>query len=99
MSILLLALLACTKPSPEPGETAAPLDTAHAADTADTADTVVETADTGSGLPSLHGTVPDEAVALPAFVATAHTGETRGPADVLGHPTVLWFYPRASTAG
>ena len=36
---------------------------------------------------------------LPAFTATAHTGEARTRADVLGTPTVFWFYPMADTPG
>ena len=45
---------------------------------------------------------PSEAetpMTLPEFTATAHTGQARTRADVLGTPTVFWFYPMADTPG
>ncbi len=47
----------------------------------------------------LNGTVPDEALAAPEFVATNRDGGARAREDLLGHPTVMWFYPAAATAG
>jgi len=47
----------------------------------------------------LHGNVPDEALAAPDFVATNRDGTSRGRGDLVGQPTVLWFYPAAGTAG
>ncbi|MCB9674164.1 MAG: peroxiredoxin [Alphaproteobacteria bacterium] len=48
----------------------------------------------------LHGTRPPEARPLiPAFRATAHDGTPRDQADLLGKPTVMWFFPAANTSG
>jgi hypothetical protein len=48
----------------------------------------------------LHGTRIVESRPLPAFTQVVdHTGRAVGPADLLGAPTVLWFYPAASTSG
>ncbi len=47
----------------------------------------------------LHGVQPAEFLEAPEFQATAHTGELRGREHLLGHPTVLWFYPLAGTSG
>ncbi len=47
----------------------------------------------------LNGTIPPADVAAPDFTATAHTGEVRTRADLLGHRTVMWFYPQAYTGG
>ena len=48
---------------------------------------------------SLYGSVPDEALAAPEFSATHHDGSARSREDLLGHPTVMWFYPAAGTYG
>lgn len=59
-----------------------------------------DTADTGEEIPEgLHGVAPDAPVALPTFAARNQHGEARSEADLLGHPTVLWFYPAAGTFG
>jgi len=47
----------------------------------------------------LHGARPPAPLAAPAFAATNQAGQPRGPADLLGRPTVLWFYPMAGTPG
>jgi hypothetical protein len=47
----------------------------------------------------LNGTVPDTALPAPEFVATNRDGGARAREDLLGHPTVMWFYPAAATAG
>ena len=47
----------------------------------------------------LNGTEPDSPVALPTFTAINYDGTERGPADLQGHPTVIWFYPFAQTYG
>jgi hypothetical protein len=46
-----------------------------------------------------HGTVPPEALAAPAFAALNYDGGTRATEDLLGHPTVMWFFPFAGTPG
>ena len=34
-----------------------------------------------------------------ALAARNQLGESRSEADLVGHPTVLWFYPAAGTYG
>jgi hypothetical protein len=48
---------------------------------------------------ALAGTVPPDCLPVPEFEAFAHTGEARGPDDLVGAPTVMWFYPAAGTPG
>jgi hypothetical protein len=84
-----LVLIACTPKDDPPGDSVA--DTSPPEDTAPPFDT---------GLyDQLNGSVPEELFAAPEFEATAHNGELRGREHLLGHPTVLWFYPLASTSG
>ena len=47
----------------------------------------------------LNGTVPDGVLPAPEFVATNRDGSGRDREDLLGHPTVMWFYPAAATSG
>jgi len=46
---------------------------------------------------------PEEAPAAPvdlaSFAATAHDGTPRDISHLRGHPTVVWFYPKAATGG
>jgi hypothetical protein len=81
-------------------------DTDTDADTDSDADTDADTdsdADTDTGtmvLPGeLHGTPPDENLPVPVFTATAMDGTPRTQPDLIGQPTVLWFYPAAFTGG
>ncbi|MFM2246102.1 MAG: hypothetical protein RL071_2176 [Pseudomonadota bacterium] len=53
----------------------------------------------GSTPPTLNGTRPDEALPAPDFTATNRDGAARDREDLLGGPTVMWFYPAATTAG
>lgn len=56
--------------------------------------------DTAAGADGLYGTAPATDVPLPAFAGVfGMDGASRTPADLLGHPTVLWFYPAAGTGG
>jgi len=48
---------------------------------------------------SLNGDVPSVAGVLPDFVATNYDTSPRSREDLLGDPTVMWFYPAAATAG
>lgn len=48
---------------------------------------------------SLNGTFPTEELALIEFNALNFDGTERGRDDLLGHPTVLWFYPLAQSGG
>jgi hypothetical protein len=47
----------------------------------------------------LHGDLPADQLALPVFTATNMDGTARTEADLVGHPTVMWFYPAAATGG
>lgn len=82
-------LIACTPKDEPPGDSVA--DTSPPEDSAPAFDT--------GPYDQLNGAVPTDALEAPEFVATAHTGEPRGREHLLGHPTVLWFYPLASTSG
>jgi hypothetical protein len=87
-------LAACS--SPENVDSDAPIDTDTVADTDDGDDPEI---DTDVDFDSLNGDVPDEALPLPSFSATNRDGSARGPDDLRGHPTVMWFYPAAGTSG
>lgn len=90
-SLPLLLALGCVAPDGKGGPVADGADDTGATDTGDTA---------GDTLPDgLNGTPPAEAVSLPTFAARNQYGEDRSEADLLGHPTVLWFYPAAGTYG
>ena len=54
---------------------------------------------TEGGATGLIGSAPAKAIPAPEFVATNRDGTGRSREDLLGHPTVIWFYPAASTAG
>lgn len=82
-------VFACTPKDEPPGDSVA--DTSPPEDTAPPFDT---------GLyGQLNGAEPAALLDAPEFEATAHNGELRGRDHLLGHPTVLWFYPLASTSG
>ncbi len=51
------------------------------------------------GTVALNGSPPDSPVALPTFAATNSDGSARGREDLLGSPTVMWFYPLAASGG
>jgi len=92
---ILAALLACASPAPD-----SPADTATDADPTDTAlPDSGDTAGRDTAVTTLNGTVPAEAIAAPEFVATNLDGTSRSRPDLIGHPTVLWFYPKAATGG
>ena len=68
-----------------------------AADTAKPADTAEGTeVDTATDLNGEWATVRTPA---PEFVATNRDGSARSRPDLVGHPTVIWFYPAAGTSG
>lgn len=51
-------------------------------------------------LSQLHGALREQPKPLiPAFHATAHDGTPRDVAALMGHPTVIWFFPAANTGG
>lgn len=82
--------------STDTGET-----TDSGADTADSGGETGDTADSGdTGLPAdLHGTVPDAATPAPEFSVLNQDEQVRTRDDLLGHPTIVWFYPAAGTSG
>lgn len=47
----------------------------------------------------LYGDWAAERIPAPEFTATNLDGAARDREDLLGHPTVMWFYPAAATAG
>ena len=48
----------------------------------------------------LTGTVPGSPLPPPTFASVRNLdGAARTPADLVGHPTVMWFYPAAGTGG
>jgi len=61
----------------------------------DGADDAVADIDWGA----LHGRVPQVARPAPEFEALNRDGSPRGRGDLVGQPTVLWFYPKAATSG
>ncbi len=65
--------------------------------TAGTADTEPPTEVTDTA--GFYGEAPPEPVPLPTFAAINQHGEARGPDHLVGHATVLWFYPLADTPG
>lgn len=71
--------------------------------TEDTADSGSDGGGDGGGgeidWDALNGDVPAVAVAIPEFSARNMDGAARAREDVLGHPTVMWFYPAANTSG
>lgn len=74
------------------GDSGQPADTAANTDSGggDTSDT-----DVGN----LHGATPKEALPAPVFSALNRDGSSRSKPDLVGHPTVVWFYPLANSAG
>lgn len=49
--------------------------------------------------PALLGARPGAPVAAPEFTAVSHDASPRSKADLVGHPTVIWFFPAAGTPG
>jgi len=98
MRILLLCqFIACSAKSPEDNaaaDTDTPIDSGVSVD--DSGE-VVE--DTSAPRPDLNGEWVDPPLAAIAFSATNRDGTARSREDLLGQPTVMWFYPAASSYG
>lgn len=47
----------------------------------------------------LNGDTPDSDVPAPTFTAANRDGSARSREDLLGQPSVMWFYPLAASAG
>jgi len=52
-----------------------------------------------AGAVSLHGERPTTPITTPDFQALDQHGQPRTKEALLGHLTVMWFYPAAATAG
>ena len=92
MTLLLLASCAFTEAPATASDSAA--DSGPLADSSDTAEgTEVDTAT------NLNGEWATERTPAPEFVATNRDGSARSRSDLIGHPTVIWFYPAAGTSG
>ena len=85
MTLLLFTLLACS-PKHAASDDSATTDGGGVADGGSVGD--------GGGQAELHGTTPAKALPAPAFAALNRDGSARSREDLLGHPTVIWFYPR-----
>ena len=48
---------------------------------------------------NLNGVAPDQDIPPPVFTAYNYDGNMRSQADLIGHPTVMWFFPFAGTPG
>jgi hypothetical protein len=91
--------------TPHSGSDSTPVVTHHSGSTSLTHSAVTDT-DTDpttheTGLPAgLVGVPPAVAKAVPSFSDVVNRqGSPRSSADLIGHPTVLWFYPAANTGG
>ena len=69
-------------------------------------DTDTDTTNEDSGDPidsgdvaSLYGVPPKNPISRPEFSATNYDGSSRGPDNLEGVRTVLWFFPAAGTYG
>ncbi len=105
LTIALGLLAGCGKSADDPEDTTLTASDTDPADTDTTPGTTTTTTDTGTapvdtGPFELHGTRPAVALAPIDFTDVVNQDvELRSKADLLGHPTVMWFYPAASTAG
>ena len=97
--LLLICLSACSPGDSDQGDDSDSLagDTSGSGtDTYSGGDGDSDPVDVPSGT---NGSVPDEALEAPDFAATNRDGGARDREDLLGHPTVMWFYPAAGTYG
>jgi len=96
--MLLATVFSCSSKSADSTDSADTTDTQDEGN-ADTSDS--DTQDTGpTQVPDgTHGSVPSEFLDAPEFVATNRDGTSRGRDDLVGDPTVMWFYPAAGTSG
>ncbi len=109
-SLAVALLIGCGPAEPEPPQTVATTPSPTVATTATTTD-ATSTTTTGFTLTEtfvcrqdvdgslLHGSYPPSELPVATFEALSHEGLSRTSADLLGHPTVIWFYPMAGTPG
>ena len=72
-------------------------DATDATDATDASDTTPEPVDLSTL--DLNGTLPSANLEPPEFVALNRDGAERTEANLIGQPTVLWFYPLANSPG
>lgn len=109
--LLLLPLMACATPvkgsATDDTNAASSTQTSEAGPTGQTTGTkgTTPTFSTGTvtidpGLADqLNGQIASGEYPPPSFVALNYDGTERTEANLVGHPTVLWFYPLAKTPG
>jgi len=102
---LILALAACSSPAEDTSSTDVG-DTASTGTSTATGSTSTSGSTTDNWIcrddvdPSeLNGVFPPSELAAPQFSALNRDGTERGPTDLMPRPTVMWFYPKAGTAG
>lgn len=93
MHLLLSLSLACADKTPA-------ADDSVPADDSVSADDSVPAEDSDTGYPAeLNGQIPAERIPAPTFGATNYDGGARDRDDLIGHRTVMWFFPSAGTFG
>lgn len=95
LSVAFAGLWGCVASGPKGSDDDGPADTADSGAADDGDGGIANDVDPDE----LNGSVPDSPLAAPEFVATNRDGAGRAREDLLGHPTVMWFYPAAATAG
>ena len=90
-----LFIIACsgTPEKTDPSTDSAVTDTSDATEQDQT--TTIDTATAAE----LVGTLPDDILPPPNFVASNSDGQARDQSHLIGQPTVIWFYPAAGTYG
>lgn len=98
-TLWLLALLGCARKTEIDRPIDNPVDpVVETASGGETATTGVDTLPDPGSL-TLNGTVPPQKLSAPEFAARNFDGATRTRPDLLGHPTVMWFFPATDTPG
>jgi hypothetical protein len=95
--MLLLLVVACTAPEDAPARVSEPVvDSGSPADSgAPDSGTGPDTASDSGADDGLRGARLDPPLAPPVFTVLDSAGVTRTEADLVGHPTVLWFFREA----
>lgn len=94
---LVLAAIGCSPGSaPDDADAAAGGDGAPGAADASAVDGGGGMADASA---TLNGTAPASPKPAPEFTVLNRDGATRTKANLIGRPTVMWFYPAAFTGG
>jgi hypothetical protein len=89
---MLLLAMACTP------TTSSPLDSLADSDPVVESDPDWDTNDVTQD--ELTGRIPENPLPVPEFSAVFnYDGSARTQVDLVGHPTVVWFYPLAGTYG